>query len=43
MRSAWERALREDKALAEGLNVVGGEVCNQAVAEALGYEFKPWS
>ena len=34
----WERACREDKALALGLNVVDGKVVYPAVAEAFGME-----
>ncbi len=34
-----EDALREDKGLAEGLNVYKGRVTNQGVAEALGYDY----
>ena len=34
----WERACREDKALALGLNVVDGKVVYPAVAEAFGLE-----
>jgi len=34
-------ALREDAALAKGLNVYHGKVTYQAVAEALGYEYVP--
>jgi len=32
----WERALAEDRALAAGLNVVGGEIVHPAVKSALG-------
>jgi len=39
----WEQALSSDPVLATGLNVVGGRVTNRAVAEALGYEYEPWS
>ncbi|MFO8059612.1 MAG: alanine dehydrogenase [Bacillota bacterium] len=35
----WERALAEDPALAKGLNVVGGEVVYEAVAEAHGLPY----
>ncbi len=39
----WERALAEDPALAEGLNVLDGRVTNRAVAESLGLPYEPWS
>ena len=35
----WEVALREDKHLAEGLNVWNGHVTYKAVAEDLGYDY----
>jgi len=34
-------AARRDPALARGFNVFDGQVCHQAVAEALGAEFAP--
>jgi len=34
-------AARQDSALAKGFNAYGGSVCHEAVAEALGTEFKP--
>lgn len=37
----WERAVRENEALAKGVNVLHGEITNQAVAEALGTSFRP--
>lgn len=37
----WERALRENGALAKGANVIDGHVTYQAVAEAHGVEFTP--
>jgi alanine dehydrogenase len=37
----WERACREDRALALGLNVVGGTVVYPGVAEAFGLEYTP--
>jgi alanine dehydrogenase len=39
--SGWERAIREDRALARGVNVTGGKVTYQAVAEALDLEYTP--
>lgn len=35
------RALRDDSGLAEGLNILRGQVTYQAVAEALGFEYRP--
>ena len=35
----WQRALREDRHLADGLNVAFGKVTCQPVAQALGYEY----
>lgn len=37
----WERACREDRALALGLNVVRGKVTYPGVAEAFGLDFTP--
>jgi alanine dehydrogenase len=37
----WERACRDDRALALGLNVVGGKVTYPGVAEAFGLEHTP--
>jgi alanine dehydrogenase len=37
----WNRACREDRALALGLNVVAGRVCYPGVAEAFGLPFVP--
>lgn len=37
----WESAITKDPALAKGLNVSGGKVRYQAVAQAHGYEFSP--
>ncbi|MEJ6595692.1 alanine dehydrogenase [Parasphingorhabdus sp.] len=39
----WEAALREDRHLAEGLNVWNGHVTYKAVAEDLGYDYMPVS
>ncbi|WP_417595584.1 alanine dehydrogenase [Parasphingorhabdus sp.] len=39
----WEAALREDRHLAEGLNVWNGHVTYKAVAEDLGYDHMPVS
>ncbi|ARU63187.1 alanine dehydrogenase [Tumebacillus avium] len=35
----WEKAVKDDAALAKGVNVVGGKVTYEAVATALGYGF----
>ncbi|MEM6585489.1 MAG: alanine dehydrogenase, partial [Pseudomonadota bacterium] len=37
----WKEALRQDSHLAEGLNVHAGQVCYEAVARELGYDFTP--
>src|SRR5438045_7645097 len=37
-----EAAMRADKHLANGLNVMGGKIRHQAVAEALGLEYVPF-
>jgi alanine dehydrogenase len=37
----WESAITKDPALAKGLNISGGKVRYQAVAQAHGYEFSP--
>ena len=37
----WRTALAEDGHLANGLNVCAGRVNNEAVADALGYEYTP--
>ncbi len=39
----WERALSEDRSLAKGLNVVGGKVVYEAVADACGLPFSEFS
>jgi len=39
----WESAITKDPALAKGLNISGGEVRYQAVAQAHAYEFSPIS
>ena len=38
----WEEACRRSPALAKGLNVHGGVVRYQAVAEALDLPYEPW-
>jgi alanine dehydrogenase len=38
----WKAALAADPCLAKGLNVLEGQVTNQPVAKALGYDFHPW-
>jgi alanine dehydrogenase len=37
-----EGAIRKQPALASGVNVMDGRVCNQAVADALGFPFEPY-
>lgn len=37
----WEKAVRDDKALAKGVNVVNGKITYQAVALAHGLEYVP--
>jgi len=37
----WREALKRDPHLANGLNVHGGAVCYEAVAEELGYSYTP--
>ncbi len=37
----WKKALSADPHLKNGLNVVGGNITYQAVANDLGYEYKP--
>ncbi len=37
----WQRALRDDPNLREGLNVHAGRITYRAVADALGYEYVP--
>jgi alanine dehydrogenase len=37
----FQRAVREDAALFKGVNVAGGRVTYQAVAEALGLDYTP--
>ena len=37
----WETAVAKDPSLAKGLNISGGKVCYQAVAQAHAYEFSP--
>ena len=37
----WESAITKDPALAEGLNISGGKIRYQAVAQAHAYEFSP--
>lgn len=39
----WKKAVRENDALAKGLNVVNGQVTYQAVAEAQGLKYIPWT
>jgi alanine dehydrogenase len=40
-RLGWQEACRQDRALALGLNVVGGKVTYPGVAEAFGLEYVP--
>jgi alanine dehydrogenase len=35
----WQRAMREDSHLKNGLNVCQGKLTYEAVAQALGYEY----
>jgi alanine dehydrogenase len=37
----WQRAVRSDHALGEGVNVANGRVVYKPVADALGLEFTP--
>ena len=37
----WQRALREDRHLADGLNVAAGKITCEPVAQALGYDYVP--
>jgi alanine dehydrogenase len=37
----WQNAIVKDPALAKGLNISGGKVRYQAVAQAHAYEFSP--
>jgi alanine dehydrogenase len=38
----WKRALKENDALAKGLNVTNGKVTYKAVADGLNVEYTPW-
>jgi alanine dehydrogenase len=38
----WRRALGEDQGLAHGLNVHAGQLTHEAVAQALGLEYRPF-
>lgn len=40
-KKGFQRAVKEDPSLARGVNVAGGKVTYQAVAEALGLEYTP--
>src|SRR5690625_1791841 len=35
----FEKAIKENEALLKGVNIIGGKVTNQGVAEALGYDY----
>jgi alanine dehydrogenase len=37
----WQRAVRSDPALGEGVNVANGRVVYKPVADALGLEYTP--
>ena len=37
----WLQAMRDDPALAKGLNTFGGDLTNEPVAQAFGYDFVP--
>ena len=39
----WEQALRDDPALAKGLNTLGGGLTNVLVGEAVGIQGSPWT
>jgi alanine dehydrogenase len=39
----WKRAVKENEALAKGLNVVGGKVTYKAVADSLGLKHTSWT
>lgn len=39
----WVEALKRDPCLREGLNVWNGQITNEPVAQALGYDFLPAS
>jgi alanine dehydrogenase len=39
--AGWKRSMREDKALAKGLNIADGKICFPAVAEAFGTQHFP--
>lgn len=39
----WKKAVKENEALAKGLNVVGGKVTYKAVADSLGMKYIPWT
>lgn len=38
----WKQAVKDNEALAKGLNVVGGKVTYKAVADSLGVKHTPW-
>ncbi|KAI5499024.1 L-AlaDH domain-containing protein [Trichomonas vaginalis G3] len=39
----WEKACRNDKGLAQGLNIVNGKVTFKGVADAFNLPFEPWA
>ncbi|MEG6584255.1 alanine dehydrogenase [Dendrosporobacter sp. 1207_IL3150] len=39
----WKQAIKENAALAKGLNVVGGKLTYKAVADSLSLEYTPWN
>lgn len=39
----WKKAVRENDALAKGLNVLNGQITYRAVAEAQGRKYIPWT
>jgi alanine dehydrogenase len=41
VHKGWRQALHDDPHLADGLNVLGGKITHQAVAEALGLAYEP--
>jgi alanine dehydrogenase len=37
----WRQAMKDDSALAKGLNIANGKICFKAIAEALGFDYVP--
>jgi alanine dehydrogenase len=40
-QKGWERACKENKAIAQGVNIINGEITKKAVAESLGLKYTP--